>query len=137
MNLLLGSVFLLMSLSYVLSMVECQRLSNKTNIRHASQQLQSMPKRSTAARENYLAGSSILFAILKKLNESYVTDTCNEHLQMVYEGINRKEVWAMKGISNDTNNFCGWVSTFSFQFSTLLHNLSRDLYLEIISFLDH
>lgn len=108
MELLLRTTFFLLSLSYVLSLVECQRhISNSTNIRQSSQKLQSLPNRSTAARENYLAASSILFALLKKLNESYVTDTCNEHLQMIYEGIKRKEVWAMKGILHYKNN-CVW-----------------------------
>lgn len=99
MNLLLRTA--LLSMFCILSSVESHRhISNTTNNRHFSNQLQSQLKRSTVARETYLTGSSILYGLLKQLNESYVTDTCNEHLQQVYKGINRKDVWAMKGNNN-------------------------------------
>lgn len=99
MNLWLRTAFLWFSITYMLLGVECHRhITNKTNNQQFSNQLQSPLKRSTVARETYLTGSSILYGLLKKLNESYVTDTCNEHLQIVYKGINQKDVWAMKGI---------------------------------------
>lgn len=100
MELLLRTAFLLSILCVVSGVQPQRRISNTTKIRQSSYQPQSMPKRSMVARETYLAGSSILYGLLKKLNESYVTDTCNEHLQIMYEGINQKEVWAMKGIPN-------------------------------------
>lgn len=100
MGLGLRTALLLLSMLYLLLGVQCQRrLSNTTNNRQFSDQLQSPLKRSTVARETYLAGSSILYGLLKKLNETYVTEICNEHLQMVYKGINQKDVWAMKGMS--------------------------------------
>ena len=90
------TTLLVLSIFYILLGAECQRHhSNTTNIRQFSHQ--STVKGSTVARETYLASSSILYGLLKKLNDSYVTDTCNEHLQMVYKGINQKDVWAMKG----------------------------------------
>lgn len=98
MELLLRTAFLLLAIFCVLLGVDGQRrISNTTNVRHSSHQLQSIPKRSMVARENYLIGSSIIYGLLKKLNESYVNDVCNEHLQMIYKGISQKEVWAMKG----------------------------------------
>lgn len=89
---------LLLSMLCMLLEAESQRkISNTTKVGQSSHQLQSTLIRTTVARESYLASSSILYGLLKKLNESYVTDTCNEHLQMVYQGINQKDVWAMKG----------------------------------------
>lgn len=111
MNLWLRTALLLFSLLYMPLDVECLRhISNTTKIRQFSHQLQSTRKRSTVARESYLAESSILYGLLKKLNESYVTDACNEHLQMVYKGINQKDVWAMKGLPKYSTNVCLSVS---------------------------
>ncbi|KAJ6613713.1 hypothetical protein Bhyg_17720, partial [Pseudolycoriella hygida] len=66
-------------------------------------------KRSTIARETYLAGSSILYGLLKRLNESYVSETCNEHLQMIYKGINQKDVWAMKVLDSSAKFEPGFI----------------------------
>lgn len=107
MGLWLRTALLSLSMLYMPLDVECLRhISNTTEIRHFSHQLQSTLKRSSAARESYLADSSILYGLLKKLNESYVSDTCNEHLQMVYQGINRKDVWAMKGEPEYLTDMC-------------------------------
>lgn len=101
MNLWLKPTFWFLSIVYVaLSGVGAQRhISNTTKFHRFSNELHTTLKPSSAAaRETYLASSSLLYGILKKLNDSYVTDTCNDHLQMVYEGIKHQDIWAMKGM---------------------------------------
>lgn len=101
MNLVLR-ITLLLPISCAIWTIDCQHvegqrhMTNQTNIRHSFCEVQSAPKKPTLVGQS----SSILYGLLKKLNASYVDDVCNEHLQLVYDGINRKESWAMKGLFN-------------------------------------
>lgn len=98
MGLFIRQVLFILSILHTLVSVECrQHYYNKTDISQLSSQLQSTIQPSTFARETYLAGSSILYGILQKLNESNVDDACREHMQMIYDGLNQRAVWATKG----------------------------------------
>ncbi|KAG4070645.1 hypothetical protein HA402_013565 [Bradysia odoriphaga] len=121
MNLLLSPSFWFLSIVHiVLTGADAQRhISNATKFHRFSNELQTTLKPSSAARETYLASSSLLYGLLKKLNDSYVTDTCNEHLQMVYEGIKHQDIWAMKVLDSSAQFEPGFIFGNNFLLGSL------------------
>lgn len=51
---------------------------------------------------NYLERSSVIFGLVKLANKQNFSEKCFNDMQQIYNGIQRKEIWAMKG----ENCFC-------------------------------
>ncbi|XP_037032707.1 nose resistant to fluoxetine protein 6-like isoform X2 [Bradysia coprophila] len=121
MNLWLRPSFWFLSIIHILlNGADAQRhITNTTKFHRFSNELQTTLKPSSAARETYLASSSLLYGLLKKLNDSYVTDTCNEHLQMVYEGIQHQDIWAMKVLDSSAQFEPGFIFGNNFLLGSL------------------
>lgn len=78
----------------------CYNFVNETKTKtNGSETSSTLPSISTQIYKHYdwLMGSSVLYGVLKVASEKEQSNTCFKELNQVYEGIHRKEIWAMKG----------------------------------------
>lgn len=48
--------------------------------------------------EQHWARSSVIYGLLTIANTDFVNERCHSELQYIYNGIRRKEIWAIKGM---------------------------------------
>lgn len=73
----------------------CYKLANETT---ATTTTNTQQKRESTYREfEHLKSSSILYGILKIASEREPADKCYQNLIQIYNGVHRKEIWAIKG----------------------------------------
>lgn len=68
----------------------CYKMSNETTTNATKTQIRSFEK------HDQLKSSSVLYGILKVASKREIGDTCYHELNQIYNGVHRREIWAIK-----------------------------------------
>lgn len=68
----------------------CYKMSNETTTNATKTQITSFKK------HDQLKSSSVLYGILEIASKREIGDTCYRELNLIYSGVHRREIWAIK-----------------------------------------
>lgn len=56
--------------------------------------------------DRHWSSTSVMYGLLMLANRDYVNEQCHTELRMIYNGIRRREIWAIKGLCLFFVNYC-------------------------------